>query len=427
MQQVIKKKNMTETLKKYFKGDGIIWGVIFCLSLISLLAVYSSTGTLAYKYQGGNTAYYILKHASFMLVGLAAIYITHLIPYKYYSRLAQLFLYIAIPLLAITLVMGTTLNTASRWLTLPGIGITIQTSDFAKLALIMYIARSLSIKQDDIKDFHKSFLPVIIPVGIVCILILPANLSTSLMIFTVSIILMFIGRISIKHLLFLGFVGIAFLILFVWLAPMTKTHVGYRVETWKHRVENYFGKNKDHEEVDNFQVEQSKIAVATGGILGKGPGNSIQRNFLPHPYSDFIFAIIVEEYGLIGGIIVLFLYLYLLYRAGVIVRKSDRTFPAFLTIGLALSLVFQAMINMAVAVNLFPVTGQTLPLVSMGGSSILFSSTALGIILSVSRAIKNESSNSPQTSMEENNNSIDEENEINNQEKAEIAFDSIHG
>lgn len=382
---------MGDIVNKYFKGDKIIWGVILFLSLISLLAVYSSTGTLAYRYQGGNTAYYFFKHGSFLFVGLAAIYITHLIPYKYYSRLAQVFLYIAIPLLLLTLILGTRLNSASRWLTLPGIGITIQTSDFAKVALMMYIARMLSLKQDEIKDFKKSFLPIIIPVGIICILILPANLSTALMVFVVSVILMFIGRISVKHISLLGLAGIIFLSLFIWIAPMTKTGIGYRVETWKHRIETYFSKDdKVKTEDDNFQAEQAKIAVATGGILGKGPGNSTQRNFLPHPYSDFIYAIVVEEYGMIGGIIVLFLYLYLLFRAGVIVKKCERTFPAFLTIGLALLLVFQAMVNMAVAVNLFPVTGQTLPLVSMGGSSILFTSSALGIILSVSRSISKE-------------------------------------
>ncbi len=381
---------MVQFLKKYFKGDGVIWGVIFCLTLISVLAVYSSTGTLAYKYQGGNTTYYILKHVTYMLVGIIAIYIIHLIPYKYFSRLAQVFLIIAIPLLALTLILGTSIHSAPRWLTLPGIGITVQTSDFAKLALIMYIARILSLRQDEIKNFDKAFLPIIIPVCIVCILILPANLSTSLIIFTVSIILMFIGRISFLHIMLLGFAAASLIFIFVWLAPMTKTGFGYRVETWKHRVESFFSKEKNDSEKENFQVEQAKIAVATGGILGKGPGNSIQRNFLPHPYSDFIYSIIVEEYGLIGGIIVLFLYLYLLYRAGVIVRKATRTFPAFLSIGLAISMVFQAMINMSVAVNLLPVTGQTLPLVSMGGSSILFSSAALGIILSVSRGINKE-------------------------------------
>ncbi len=412
---------MTEVLKKYFKGDGIIWGVIISLSLISMLAVYSSTGTLAYKFQGGNTAYYILKHFSFMLVGLIAIYITHLIPYKYYSRLAQLLLIIAVPLLAITLILGTAFNSAPRWLTLPGIGITIQTSDFAKLAIIMYIARILSLRQDEIKDFYKAFLPIIFPVVIVCILILPANLSTSLIIFSVSVILMFIGRISVKHILLLGFVAALLIGCFIWLAPMTKTGFGYRVETWKHRVESFISKkDKVKGEEENFQVEQAKIAVAMGGILGKGPGNSTQRNFLPHPYSDFIYAIIVEEYGLIGAIVVLFLYLYLLYRAGVIVRKANRTFPAFLTIGLAISLVFQAMINMAVSVNLLPVTGQTLPLVSMGGSSILFSSTALGIILSVSRGINKE-----EIELENNNQTSSNEDEFDSEEDSESVKENM--
>lgn len=381
---------MPERLQKYLRGDKVIWGIILILSLVSLLAVYSSTGTLAYRYQGGNTAYYFLKHGSFLLLGLGAIYLTHLVPYKYYLRLAQVFLYISIPLLMLTLVLGTSLNAASRWLTLPGIGLTIQTSDFAKVALIMYIARMLALKQDEIKDFKKSFIPIILPVGLVCILILPANFSTAAMVFLVSICLMFIGRVSVKHIGLLGLFGAVFITLFVIIAPMTKTKIGFRVETWKHRVENFMSNDRgtEKEKDSNFQADQAKIAVATGGIFGKGPGNSTQRNFLPHPYSDFIYAIIVEEYGLIGGVIVLFLYLSLLFRAGVIVRKCERTFPAFLTIGLALGLVFQAMINMAVAVNLFPVTGQTLPLVSMGGSSILFTSSALGIILSVSRSLE---------------------------------------
>ena len=380
---------MTETLKRYLKGDAVIWAVIVSLSLISLLAVYSSTGTLAYKYHDGNTAFYVMRHFTFQFIGLVIIFVTHLIPYKYYSRLSQLLLLLSIPLLALTLVFGRDINDASRWLTIPGLGFKFQTSDFAKLALMMYIARILSLRQEDIKDFKKAFLPIIIPVGMVCVLILPANLSTALMVFVVSVVLMYIGRISIKHLSLLGLTGVVFLGLFIWLAPMTKTKLGHRVETWKHRAENYAGGTNDKEQ-SNFQAEQAKIAIATGGILGKGPGNSMQRNFLPHPYSDFIYAIIIEEYGLTGGIVVLVLYLWILFRAGIMVRKSDRTFPAFLAIGLALMLSFQALINMAVAVNLFPVTGQTLPIVSMGGTSMLFSYFALGIILSVSRGIKKE-------------------------------------
>lgn len=378
---------MTDTLRKYFKGDGVIWGVIIALSIVSMLVVYSSTGTLAYKYQHGNTSYYILKHLTFMFIGLLAIFVTHHIPYQFYSKLSQLLLFICIPLLGVTLVFGSNINAASRWLTLPGIGLTIQTSDLAKLALIMYIARMLSLKQEVIHDFKKAFLPIIIPVGLVCALILPANLSTSVMLFGVCVILMFIGRVSMKHIALLGLVGVVFLALFIWLAPMTHTSLGDRVGTWKSRIVNFTGSNKEEKE-NNFQADQAKIAIATGGILGKGPGNSTQRNFLPHPYSDFIFAIIIEEYGAVGGLVVLSFYLWLLFRAGVMVRKSDRTFPAFLAMGLTLILVFQALINMGVAVSLFPVTGQPLPLVSMGGSSQLFTSMAFGIILSVSKSLK---------------------------------------
>jgi len=379
---------LKEILSKYFKGDGVIWGVIFTLSVFSLLAVYSSTGTLAYKYQGGNTAYYIVKHFVLLAAGLSIIYITHLIPYKYYSRLSQLFLYLSIFLLAITLVMGTSLNQASRWLTLPGLGFTIQTSDFAKLALIMYIARVLSLRQTDKKlnDFNGVFVSLIMPILIVCGLIMPANLSTGLILFATSFLLMFIGRVKVKYLLGISGVGVLIMALVIMGVIISGSGTG-RIGTWQKRIESYVSGDSE----DNYQVEQSKIAIATGGILGKGPGNSTQRNFLPHPYSDFIYAIIIEEYGLFGGVMILFLYLFLLYRAGVIVRKSRRTFAAFLAIGLAISLVFQAMINMGVAVHLFPVTGQTLPLVSMGGSSILFTGVAFGIILSVSRNVeKNE-------------------------------------
>ncbi len=376
---------MFEKIKKNIKGDKVIWGVIIGLTIFSLLAVYSSTGSLSYRRHGGSMIYFLFKQSFFLGIGLVSIYAIHLIPYKYFLKLSQILLFISVPLLLFTLVMGTSLNSAARWLTVPGLGITIQTSDFAKLALVMYIARVLSLKQENISSFKEAFLPIIIPVVIICGLILPANLSTALMVGVVSIILMFIGRIPIKYIMLVVGVGAAFLVIFVLIAPYL--NLDGRMGTWKSRIENFAGGGSDD---DNFQAEQSKIAIATGGILGKGPGNSVQRNFLPHPYSDFIYAIIVEEYGMIGGILVLALYLYLLFRAGTIVRKCDRTFPAFLTIGLSVMLVFQAMINMAVAVNLFPVTGQTLPLVSMGGSSLLFSSAAFGIILSVSRELEKE-------------------------------------
>jgi cell division protein FtsW len=376
---------MSTKIRKYLKGDRIIWAIILVLSIYSLLAVYSSTGTLAYKKMGGDTMYYLVRHGVILLIGLFIIFITHLIPYKYYSRLSQLFLFAVIPLLLFTLLIGTSINQASRWLTLPGLGITIQTSDFAKLALIMYIARLLSLKQHQIKSYKEAFIPIMIPVIIVCMLILPANLSTAMLLFITCLILMFIGRISIKHLLAFGATGILAVALFI-SVTMVMDKQG-RIGTWKNRVENFLGGDTE----ENFQVEQAKIAIATGGLFGKTPGKSTQRNFLPNPYSDFIFSIIIEEYGLIfGAIPILFCYLFLLFRAGVILRKAERTFPAFLAIGLTLVIVLQAMVNMGVAVNLFPVTGQNLPLVSMGGSSLLFTGIALGIILSVSKGVEQE-------------------------------------
>ncbi len=367
---------------KYLKGDKVIWAVIIFLSIVSLLAVYSSTGTLAYRSQGGNTTYYILKHSSILIVSLGIIFITHMIPYKFYSRLSQLFLFVSVIMLVITLLIGTTINEASRWLTLPGLGFTIQTSDFAKLSLIMYLARLLSLKQYEIKDLHDSFVRLLVPVLVVCGLIMPANLSTSIILFATCIILMFVGRVRTKYLIGLVFSGIVFISLFIAVALYSQSEG--RLGTWRNRIESFVTKSGE----GSYQVEQSKIAIATGGLLGKGPGNSSQRNFLPHPYSDFIYAIIIEEYGFVGGLIVLFFYLWLLYRAGLIVKRSTRTFPAFLAIGLTMSIVIQAMINMAVVVNLFPVTGQPLPLVSMGGSSLVFTSIALGIILSVSNGIQ---------------------------------------
>jgi cell division protein FtsW len=371
---------MEALFNRYFKGDRVIWLIVLMLSLVSLLAVYSSTGSLAYRFQGGNTAYYFIRQFSFLIIGLAIIFLTHLIHYKVYSPLAPLLLYIAIPLLVITLFFGTNINQATRWLEVPGLGITIQTSDFAKLALIMYVARILSLHQNDIDNFKKSFLPLIIPIGLVCLLILPANFSTALMLGLICWIMLFIGRISLKYLFGLSALAIVFTALFIFVALQTNTI--NRVQTWKNRIENY----SRAEGGENYQAQQSKIAIATGGLIGKGPGNSTQRNFLPHPYSDFIYAIIVEEYGIIGGLVILFLYLILLYRAGVIVKRAQRTFPAFMAIGLTLIIVFQAMINMSVAVNLIPVTGQTLPLVSMGGTSLMFSSVAIGILLSISRS-----------------------------------------
>ena len=371
---------MENFFRRYFKGDRVIWLVVVLLSIVSLLAVYSSTGSLAYRYQGGNTAYYFIKQFTFLGAGLAVIFLVHLVPYKVYSPLAPLLLYIAIPLLLITLLFGTSINQASRWLEIPGLGVSIQTSDFGKLALVMYVARMLSLRQNNLNDLKKTFFPIILPIALVCTLILPANFSTSALLAATCWLLMFIGRINLKHLL--GFTGLGVLVIGLFIFIALKTNSINRVQTWKSRIENY----SSGEQGDNYQAQQSKIAIATGGLVGKGPGNSTQRNLLPHPYSDFIYAIIIEEYGMFGGVVILLLYLILLYRTGLIVKKARRTFPALLAMGLTLMLVFQAMVNMAVAVNLIPVTGQPLPLVSMGGTSLIFTSASFGILLSISRS-----------------------------------------
>lgn len=382
---------MKEKFLKYFKGDTAIWLIVILLAIFSMLTVYSATGSLAYKKMGGNTTYYLFRHLGFLGFGIFIIYVVHNISYKVYFTLSQLLLYISIPMLAWTLFKGVSLNQAARWITLPGTGLSFQTSDFAKFALIMYVARLLSGKQDDARDQRSIFQSILLWVFLVCALILPADFSTAAMLFVICLVLMFIGRVNLKYLFGLigvGIAGLSIFVLIMWNMPNSG-----RVGTWKARIENFVG---DDDSGGNFQANRAKTAIVNGGLFGRGPGNSIQRNVLPHPYSDFIYAIIVEEYGLAGGLFVLLLYLFLLYRVGAIVRKSERTFPALLVVGLAFSLVFQALINMAVAVNVFPVTGQTLPFVSMGGTSIMFTSVAMGIILSVSRSVLAEKNVEPE-------------------------------
>jgi cell division protein FtsW len=365
---------------KYIKGDKVIWTVVLLLSLLSILVVYSSVVALAYRYKNGDTGSYLIKHIFIVGSGIFLMYLIHKVKYSYFSRISQIALFLAAPLLLYTLLKGVSAGEASRWLAIPGTSLTFQTSDFAKLALITYIARMLAIKQDVIKDFKQAFIPIVAPVAIICALILPANFSTAALLFLTCLVLMFVGRMNAKHLLILIGSGIIFgalLIVLIFNFP----NIIKRGETWKARIENF--RSGDSE--TNFQAEQAKIAIATGGIVGKGPGNSMQRNFLPQASSDFIFAIVIEEWGLIAAILIVFLYVVLLFRGVRIANKSERTFGSLLAIGLTFSLVFQAMVNMAVAVNLFPVTGQPLPLVSMGGTSIWFTSIAIGIILSVSR------------------------------------------
>ncbi len=373
-------------LTRRIKGDKVIWAVVILLSVVSLLAVYSSTGTLAYKYKSGNTEYYMIKHFMILIFGFGLMWAAHLVKYTYYSRIFQIALYIAVPLLVLTLFIGLNLNEAKRVLPLP-FNLSFQTSDLAKLTLIMYLARLLSKKQEEIKSFKSAFVPLLLPVLIVCGLILPANFSTAALLFVTCLVLMFIGRVNMTYILSLIGIGIVALGIFILILYNMPGEKQGRLWTWKNRIENFVSSDQNSE--SNYQVEQSKIAIASGGIIGKGPGNSTQRNFLPHPYNDFIFAIIAEEYGLVGASFVVLFYLIIFFRAVTIVSKTPKNFGAFLTFGVSFNLVFQALINMAVAVNLLPVTGQPLPLVSMGGTSIWFTSLSIGIILSVSKEINN--------------------------------------
>ena len=378
--------------KKYFKGDPNIWAIIVGLSVFSLLAVYSSTSAIAYRKMGGDTAFYIIRHSGLLLFGLMAAFVLHMFPHKYYARLSQWLMVIVIPLLVYTLLFGVDENDAIRRIAI--FGITFQTSDLAKMTLVMFLAQRLASRQDDIRNLKKTLVPMFIIIGLVCVLILPANFSTAVLLFVVCVMLLFVGRVSFRQLSALCAISLVAGALLVGTLYVLKQQfdvdnvLTQRAVTWVNRVDRFF---EDSHEVDhlgeNYQVIQAKIAVGTGGLFGKGPGNSVQRNFLPHPDSDFIFAIIIEEYGILGGLIVLFLYLNLLFRTILIVRKCDKTFPAFLVTGLSLIIVFQALLNMAVAVGLLPVTGQPLPLISRGGTSIMFTGIAFGIILSVSREV----------------------------------------
>jgi cell division protein FtsW len=406
----------TDKLLQRTKGDKVIWALVVLLTLMSLLAVYSATGSLAYKHYKGNTEVYLFKQVAFILGGLLVIYFSHLVNYTFYSKMARIVFLLCIPLLLYTLFFGVKMNEGSRWIKLPIINMTMQTSDLAKLALFMYLARLLSKKQDLIKDFTKGYLMVFWPVAVTCLLIAPANLSTALLLGASCLLLLFIGRASAKHLLLT--VGLALIPIIMLIsaavikhqtespeegvatAPKTTSALTARVSTWINRVESFIYGSEDVDS-DAYQVNQAKIAVSKGGLFGVGPGNSTTRDFRPQAYNDFIYAIIIEEYGLIGGAFIVFVYLVFLYRCIRIFKRCPFAFGAFLALGLSFTLVIQAIANMAVTVNLFPVTGVTLPLVSMGGSSFIFTCLAIGIILSVARNVEQlEGKNSAATETE---------------------------
>ncbi|MCB0613337.1 MAG: FtsW/RodA/SpoVE family cell cycle protein [Phaeodactylibacter sp.] len=363
------------------RGDRTIWTIIAVLSIFSILVVYSSTGTLAYREMSGNTEALLMKHFMIVAGGLFLTYLAHLLHYMRYSKIAPYLLMLSVPLLIYTIAFGADINDARRWITVPFVSITFQTSDFAKLALILFVARAISSKQDYIKDFNSAFLPIIVPVLGICGLIAPADLSSAILLFFTCVSMMFVGRVALQYiglLLLLGIVVFAMLVLLGEFFPEV-----VRSETWVSRVRDFVDQPDG-----GYQVQQAKIAMANGEWLGLGPGNSIQRNYLPSPYSDFIYAILVEEYGIFTGMLLILLYVLLFFRATRLVTKSPKAFGAMLAIGLSISLVLQAFVNIAVSVHLVPVTGVTLPMISMGGTSILFTCISFGMILSVSKYIE---------------------------------------
>jgi cell division protein FtsW len=394
---------MREHLDQRTRGDKYIWGLVILLSLISILVVYSATGSLAYKMYRGNTSFYLFKQIIFTLIGLLVVFGLHRVNYTVFSRVATILFILSVPLLIYTLFFGAKINEGSRWIKLPIINLTIQSSDVAKLALFMYLSKVLSKKQEVIKDFKKGFLPVIIPVFIICGLIMPANLSNALLTGATSLLLLFIGRVSFKHILLT--IGVAMIPIVIIISVAMATHNANqgsadsekpviaeslkswgRFGTWVNRVQDFMYA-KDNEVP--YQVQQAKIAIANGGIfVGLGPGNSQQRNFLPQAYNDFIYAVIIEEYGLLGGAFIIFIYLVFLFRCIRIFRKCPYAFGAFLALGLSFTLIIQAVANMAVNVAIVPVTGVTLPLLSMGGSSFIFTCCSIGLILSVARNVE---------------------------------------
>jgi len=372
------------TVKRFFRGDRYLWGLIALFMVISLLSVYSSSVSVAYASHQGNTFYFLRTQFIMLMLGLLIIVVTHWIPYIKYMQFAAIGLVVSIILLGITLVAGVSINAATRWLEIPVIGLRLQTSDIAKVALVIYLARGLTIYQHELNNFRTVTIKLLVPVAIVCGLIMSENLSTSVMIFMISMIILFIGRVPVKFLLAYAGLGLAAVLLFASLLLIFKKDDN-RVQVWKNRIEAYFSGESSPDA--DYQSNQAKIAISTGKLFGKLPGGSTQRNILPQSNSDFIFAIIVEEYGLFGAIIIIMSFLALMFRGIQIARKCDYAFPALMVLGLTVMIVFQAFLNMLVAVGLFPVTGQTLPMISWGRTSVLVISFSLGAILSVSRVM----------------------------------------
>ncbi len=384
---------------KNIRGDRSIWAVVALLALFSFMPVYSASSNLAYLYGDGNTLQFLVKHLAHLSLGFVILFGVHRIPYHYFKGLSMIALPIMMILLVLTLAQGTTIEgaNAARWIKLPVVGVTFQTSALASVVLLVYVARYLARIKDEQITFKQTLWPLWTPVFIVIGLILPANLSTALLIFAMVLMLVFVGGHPIKYIASVLGIGMLSLTLFILAAKAFPVMFPNRVDTWTSRIESFMTKEVDKKEKD-YQITQANIAIATGGMMGLGPGKSIQKNFLPQSSSDFIYAIIIEEFGLVGGLLLLIFYLLLLLRLVVLVYKTKDYFGRLLVIGAGVPLLFQAFINMGVAVSLFPVTGQTLPLISSGGTSIWTTCVALGVILSVSAHRKDKIEVKEQTS-----------------------------
>ncbi|MDO1512007.1 FtsW/RodA/SpoVE family cell cycle protein [Maribacter confluentis] len=365
------------------KGDKAIWAIAALLALFSFLPVYSASSNLVYVVGNGTTVGHLVKHAILLFLGFGIIYAVHRIPTHFFKGLSMIALPIVVVLLVFVLAQGTSGGGTndSRWIRLPIVGFGFQPSNLAAVVLMIYVARYFSKVREIQITFKESILPLWLPVFLIVMLILPANFSTAAILFSMVMILCFLGGYPMKYLLGIVGAGILFLSIFIVTAKAFPDLFPNRVDTWMSRIDSF--SNPENTEA-NYQIERAKIAIATGGVVGKGAGKSIQKNFLPQSSSDFIYAIIVEEYGLLGGFGLMLFYLFLLFRIVVVANGASTVFAKLLVLGVGLPIVFQAMINMAVAVELFPVTGQNLPLISSGGTSSWMTCLAIGIILSAS-------------------------------------------
>ncbi|MDN3674685.1 FtsW/RodA/SpoVE family cell cycle protein [Flavobacterium branchiarum] len=416
---------MKELVNK-LKGDRVIWSFVALLALFSFMPVFSASSNLAYIGHGtGNTLGYLVKHLAHICIGFLIIYCVHKVPYHYFRAISKVALPVVWILLAYTLLKGTVIAgaNASRWIQVPFIGITFQTSTLASMVLFIFVARYLSKTRDEDEPFQASLIQLWMPVFVTLMLILPANFSTTALIFSMVLMLTFIGKYPLKYIGFIIGSGVVMFLFFLLLAKaFPDSRFFSRVGTWGSRIENF---TTDKPDEDDYQIEKAKIAIASGKLGGLGPGKSVQKNFLPQSSSDFIYAIIVEEYGLIGGLTILGLYLLLLFRFVIASHKANTLFGKLVVVGLGFPMIFQAMINMAVAVELLPVTGQTLPLISSGGSSIWMTCFALGIIISVTK--KDEEIEAEQKEKEKReevlqrliDRRLEEENELEHDEEAE--------